>query len=95
MKRVEFDKIKILTIDGKNFLEIEDKKHPIDEVQISYTEKALFAKLSIKIGEEILQTRKLKSFWEHLRISTYDIMEKREDNEVFNIYCAIKDLQIQ
>lgn len=84
--------LKSITLDhDKRQISIKDKRVDIDSVVAKYEESRLFSYLEIATENDIFLVRGFKSIWECLRISTYDVLEKREDNKVYNLYCQIND----
>jgi len=63
------------------------------QVDVKYRESKLSSQLEIIANGNLFQVKGLKSIWEHFRISTYDVLEKREDNKIYDLYCRIKDLK--
>ena len=87
--------LKSISVDEKSSqIIIEDKRFELYEVDVKYRESKFFSYVEIKADSETFLIKGLKSVWEHLRLSTYDVIEKREDNKIYNFYCYIKDLNI-
>jgi hypothetical protein len=85
--------LKSISVDEKSSqIIIENKTFDLKEVDVKYSESKLFSYLEINADAEKFIIKGLKSVWEHLRLSTYDVIEKREDNKVYNFYCYFKDI---
>lgn len=91
------ESMKVISI-NKVFLEestlqiiVDGERFEIDEVCINYRESKLFSFLEIETPVEGYIVKGVKSIWEFLLIFTYDVMEKREDNKIYDLYCCIGD----
>jgi len=85
---------KSITVDeNKQLIFIKSKRYYINDAAIKYLESRLFSYLEITINDKTYFIKGLKSIWEHLNISTYDILEKSEDNKVFNLFCYLDYLK--
>ena len=78
------DKLKVLI--DREWVDLKD-------LNVRYKESKLYSYLELSTAEDEYLMKGLKSIWELFRISTYDVIEKREDNRIFNLYCKIKDLK--
>jgi hypothetical protein len=86
--------IKAISFDDSNFqVNIKNERYDLKDLIFNYSESKLFSYLEIRVKDKCFQTRALKSIWEHLNLSTYDVIEKREDNKVYNLYCYLIDLK--
>jgi hypothetical protein len=86
--------LKAISIDYSNLqVLIENERYDLGSVIFNYSESKLFSYLEIRVKDKCFQTRGLKSIWEHLNLSTYDVIEKREDNKIYNLYRRLKDLK--
>jgi len=91
MKTLSFNSVKI-NIDNLEVL-IDLKQFKLSELDVRYKESKFYSYLELIVPEGKYLIKGLKSIWEMFRISTYDVLEKREDNKVYNLYCRIKDLK--
>lgn len=90
MKSIQLGQLE-LKKDG--YIKICDVDHFLSEdVKFEYFESRIFSFLKIKIDEKEYLIKKVRSIWEMLDISTYDHIEKREDNTLFDTYCKLKEL---
>ncbi len=86
--------LKAISIDDSNFqVKIKNERYDLEDVIFNYSESRLFSYLEIRVKDKCFKTRGLKSIWEHLNLSTYDVIEKREDNKVYNLYCYLNYLK--
>lgn len=84
MKKIS---LKRITIDYDHHqISIFNDRYDIESVMVKYSESSLFSYLEIKVQEKSYLIRGLKSIWEHLNLSTYDGMEKSEDNKVYDLF---------
>lgn len=60
----------------------------VNKSSFRYHESKLFGYLIIGNGRESI-LRKRKSIWDLLRLSTYDALEKIEDNDLFYLFDLI------
>jgi hypothetical protein len=80
-------------VDEKNSqIIIENERYDLDKIKVIYRESKLYSYLEIKTDDQTFIIKSFKSIWEHIRLSTYDVIEKREDNKVYNFYCYLNDL---
>jgi hypothetical protein len=78
---------------SSHFIIIKGERFDISKVFTRYQESKFFSYLEIIIENRIYLVKGLKSIWEHLKISTYDSYEKREDNKVYDLYKQINYLK--
>jgi hypothetical protein len=85
---------KAISIDeNKEQIVVKGERLDIKDASIKYWESYLYSYLEVTFNNKIYLTKGLKSVWEHLWISTYDSLEKREDNKIYNLYCSMSDLK--
>lgn len=65
----------------------------IKDFSFEYKESKIFSYLIIENNNIKYKIKKIKSIWEYLKISTYDLLEKIEDNKLFFLFDRIKDLK--
>jgi hypothetical protein len=86
--------IKAVLVDSRHrVIQIGKEIFPIEDILMKYQESKLFSYLQIECRGKTFLVRGWKSIWEHLNISTYDVLEKREDNKVFDLYCHVRHLK--
>jgi len=86
--------LKAISIDYSHLQVIlRNEMYGLENVIFNYRESTFFSYLEIRVKDKYYQTRGLKSIWEHLNLSTYDVIEKREDNKVYNLFCQLSDLK--
>ena len=78
------DKLKVLI--DKEWVDLKD-------LNVRYMESKFYSYLKLRTFEGKYIIKGLKLIWEIFRISTYDVIEKREDNRIYNLYCRIRDLK--
>ena len=86
IKDIEFNQ-------SRNQIIIKGERLDINNLDIKYSESRFFSYLELIIGNRIYLIKGLKSIWEHLNISTYDSFEKREDNNIYDLYMYISYLK--
>ncbi len=64
----------------------------INDYEVEYKEKGVFSYLEIRSNKSHFKIKNLKSIWEFLNISTYDYLDKKDDNKLFYMFEYIKDL---
>ena len=79
----------VLKADGPDLI-LQSKRFQVQvkDCSFSYYESKLFSYLVIR-NCSLYTLRKRKSIWELLQISTYDALEKIEDNDLFYLYDLI------
>lgn len=65
----------------------------VERFSFEYRESAVFSYIIIENGSETFEIRQFKSIWEILKISTYDYLDKIDDNKLFFLFDKIKDLK--
>jgi hypothetical protein len=84
MKNISVNSVS-LENDG-NQVVIENERVEINQIKLTYRETRFFSYLTIVTPNQVYRLKGLKSLWEHLNISTYDISDKCDDNTVFHLY---------
>ena len=91
MKKISLNSI---SVDEKNSqIIIGNERFDLNKINATYRESKLFSYLEINTYVQTFLIKGFKSIWEHIRLSTYDVIEKREDNKVYNLYCYFNDLR--
>ncbi len=65
----------------------------IKDYSFEYKESYFLCYLIIKNSEQKIKIKKMKSLWEFLNISTYDYLDKIDDNKLFFLFNKIKDIK--
>jgi len=84
---------KYIIFNSDNSLKIYNnlKKNFLEPTQVNYCESRLFCTLCIIENSNITKIKCRKSIWEIINISTYDYLDKIDDNELFHFYCLLKE----
>ncbi len=86
--------LKDISVDATRLkITFQNESYDISNITVTYRESKLRSFLNIKVDKKIYLITGLKSIWEHLNISTYDVLEKREDNKVYNLYRYLVDVK--
>ena len=87
MKNLKLKNIKVLRDRGE--ISIANLRYRIEDVTVQYSETFLWSFLELHFKDESFTVKGLKSIWEIWQPSTYDWMDKREDNPIFDLYRRI------
>lgn len=85
--------IELLNQNSDRKIRIKNRVFRINELTGNYSEGRFRSKVVLCTEHECFIVKKLRSIWEFLPISTYDHLEKREDNKLYDLFYEIKYLK--
>ncbi len=76
----------------KEYLILKSKSFALDvnDYDFNYKESKIYGYLHISNNKNEYEIKKLKSIWELFNLSTYDYLEKVEDNHLYYLFDLIK-----
>ena len=88
-KRIRLKEVEIHQVGSQDYLRLGHIDVPIIDIKFSYEESRFRSTLLIQHKDHSFKIVGFKSIWEQFRLSTYDHIEKCEDNAVYHLASRI------